>query len=134
MNRPIVFISGPYQGQSHDGDSYLEIEDNINEARHVAVYLAKKGLGFFCPHLNSAHFEVMAPEATVDYWYDMDISILRGCDAIVLLPTWQSSKGAIAELEEAGKIGLSIFFLPDEMNELVNWYFSESEWGQEHDD
>ena len=105
MKVPIVYIAGPYLGsikpEDHNASSFLEIDKNINHARDVAVLLAQHGIGFFCPHMNSAHFEVLAPDASVDYWYAMDLSILHNCEAILMLSGWESSHGAKLELEFA---------------------------------
>jgi len=93
----IVYIAGPYMGKTHDSYSYHEIERNIGAAREAAAALVREGYGFFCPHLNSAHFEVITPEVEADFWRDMDLCLLKAADAVLMLPRWESSRGAGAE-------------------------------------
>lgn len=90
-----VSICGPYG----DALGYDKIEENIQSARKFTVAIAKMGAGFFCPHLNSAHFEVDCPEIPVDFWYEQDIRFLSSCDAVFLLPGWEKSKGTLGEIE-----------------------------------
>lgn len=89
----IVYIAGPYS----DKDGYLAIDRNIALAREAAAWLASNGIGFVCPHLNSAHFEAIVPEVPVDFWYEMDLRILKSCDAMLMLPFSDYSTGAIRE-------------------------------------
>lgn len=125
MTVPIVYIAGPYLGtidpEHHNASAYLGIDDNINDARRVAVYLANHQIGFFCPHLNSAHFEVMAPHASVSYWYQMDLAVLERCDAILMLSKWRDSAGAKKEEAFAFELGLPIFY-EENMDVLLSWH------------
>ena len=75
MKRTYVYIAGPYRGAQgeHDYSVYYEIDCNIARARAAAVYLAERDIPFFCPHLNSCHFEVIAPSVSPAYWYRMDL-------------------------------------------------------------
>lgn len=118
----IVYIAGPY-GNPKTG--YHKIDRNIAQAREAADWLANLGgIGYFCPHLNSAHFEVIAPDVDNDYWLEMDKEILRRCDAILMIQDWNISKGAMAELDLAQDLGLRCFFCPLDKqlaNEILEW-------------
>ena len=100
----IVYISGPYTGAD-----YLDIDRNIAKAREAAAWLAKHGVGFFCPHLHSAHFEAITPTVPASFWYELDIRFLYGCGALVLLDGWASSAGAAKEKAIAEKYEIPIF-------------------------
>lgn len=108
-----VYIAGAYTAAD-----YLGVEDNIAAARRVAAQLASKGIGFFCPHTHSAHFDAIVPEVPPEYWYELDLLFLRDCDALYLLPGWSRSKGAIAERDEAQRLGLPVF---DDMGDVAMW-------------
>lgn len=91
----IVYIAGPY-----NGPDYHRIEENIGQARKAAAFLAENGIGFFCPHLNSAHFEVITPNVGEAYWREMDLKFLPMCDAMLMLDRWEESSGADTERYE----------------------------------
>lgn len=112
-----IYIAGRYTGHTHDYRSYFEIHRHITDALEAARQLAYLGYGFFCPHAHSAHFEVIAPEVKPTYWYELDNKFLAACDAILMLPDWEKSKGAVAERELAISLGMPVFYDLQEMVE-----------------
>ena len=105
----IVYIAGPYRGVSHDRHSYEAIAKNIATATAAAAWCANHGIGYFCPHMNSAHMELLAPDVDPSFWLEMDLMFLEHCDAVLLLPNWRASKGTVAEVQAAREKGLPIF-------------------------
>jgi hypothetical protein len=116
----IVFIAGPYIG---DGTPAV-IAANIKEAESYAVALANHGIGFFCPHLHTHHFETKA-RAEETFYHALDFHFLTHADAILLTPRWQSSSGARRERDWALAKGLPVFYpdspSPQDMYEIVVW-------------
>lgn len=106
-----IYIAGPYRalGGKHDWSVYYEIDQHINEARMWASKLATEQIAFFCPHLNSAHFEVTAPSATPEFWYTMDMVLLQYASALLLIPGWEHSEGATAENQRAMELGIPVY-------------------------
>lgn len=102
----IVYIAGPYG----DAGGYLAIDANIAKAREAAAWLISYGVGFICPHLNSAHFEVIAPGVPVERWYELDLALMRAADALLVLEGWTLSKGTQAEIVEWEKTGKPIYY------------------------
>ena len=99
----VVYIAGPYG----DKGGYHAIERNIAQAREAAAWCAENGYGYYCPHLNSAHFEVITPSVPVEFWYAMDLRFIEVSDFMLVLPGWQNSRGTQAEMkacEAAGKV------------------------------
>lgn len=123
MNRPktYVYIAGPYG----DHDGYTKIERRINIAREAAAQLARRGVNFFCPHLNSAHFEVITPNAGREFWIEQGLVFVRYAWAIWLLPEWESSAGVEGELTAAKAIGMDVY-MPDELDTLVKAWKSDA--------
>ncbi len=124
----ILYISGPYIGQTHDHRSYCQIDAHINQARAAAIWCATNGLHFFCPHLHSAHFEVITPDVPATFWYALDLRFLPLCDGMLLLPGWYESNGARRELEamaraddERGVERRPHFHFPREAPAILTW-------------
>ena len=125
----IIFISGPYRGETpHD------INTNIDRARDVAEYLWEIGYGVFCPHLNSAHMDGIAPD---ENFLEADLEIMeRTCDALVCVTGWENSEGACAEVDWARKIPIPVFKtlptpekLRDAFARLARKRFDDGVWG-----
>jgi len=102
----IVYIAGPYG----DSGGYLAIDRNIACAREAAAALADEGYGYYCPHLNSAHFEVIALEADTAFWYEMDLRFLEVADAMLMLDGWEASDGAQRERGAARARRIPVYY------------------------
>jgi hypothetical protein len=119
-----VYIAGPYTapGQGgHDWRVYYEIDRHINEARLWATRLAQADIPFFCPHMNSAHMEVLAPDTPPAFWYELDLLFLNQASAVLLLPQWEESTGALIEQQQAIEKGIRCFAYED-FDQLVEYW------------
>lgn len=115
----IIFIAGPYFGK---GDSD-EIEKNIREAEKYQIALANLGVGFFCPHNHTEHFERKA-NAPEEFYRELDMAFLeRTADALLVIPGWETSEGVKAEINWARKNNLKIFFpkSSNDLEEIIEW-------------
>lgn len=120
--RTFVYIAGPYRGEAtHDAEGYFKIDANINRAKEAAATLAQLGIPYFCPHLNSAHFEVITPDVTPAYWLKMDMVFVDLAAALLILDGWEESEGTQGEVARATKNGQSCFYL-DELGALVAFW------------
>ena len=100
-----IYIAGPYVG---DG-AHETIARNIQEAEEFQIGLVNRGIGHFCPHNHSRHFERKA-NGSPDYWYELTLHFLDSCDALLAMPRWRESKGARGEVEAAEKRDIPIFY------------------------
>jgi len=115
----IIYIAGPYFG---DGKKET-IEKNIREAEKYQIELANHGIGFFCSHNHTEHFQEKA-KATEEFYYELDFHFLKKCtDAVLALPGWKNSKGARKEIEWANQNNLKVFYPQScsDLQELYNW-------------
>ena len=115
----IIFIAGPY---FEDGNQD-KIEKNIREAEKYQIVLANQGIGFFCAHNHTEHFEKKA-NAPEDFYRELDMLILqKAADAMIAIPGWEKSKGTRAEVEWAQKNNLKIFFpkSPNNLEKIIRW-------------
>ena len=89
------------------GISGCDIGHQMLLAGFVNAWLVNRGWAVFNPFgscANDAGFIV--PN---EVWYEQDLEWLADCDAIVLLPGWETSKGANLELKQASEDGLDIY-------------------------
>jgi len=101
----VAYISGPYR--AGHGRTVLE---NIRVAEKYAIKYWREGYAVVCPHLNTAHFDGVVPDARFLEGDLEFIKRLHDTDAMVMLPNWMESKGAIQEQELAMERGLRIIY------------------------
>lgn len=116
----ICYIAGPYG----DKGGYLAIDRNIAQAREAAADLAAAGIGYLCPHMNSAHMEAIVPDVPVDFWYELDIQLMSVCSAVLVLEGWLDSSGTQREMKYATERGMPIFYYGDPVEELYSGEWS----------
>lgn len=103
-----VYISGPMTGH----------RDSRERFGGISYLLKKEGHGAVNP------VQIMEPVHGVlddNTILNADLELLEGCDAIIMLPGWEDSKGARKEYDKANRLGLKTFYtesigrLPDEL-------------------
>lgn len=99
----IVYIASKFRGATP-----WDVEQNIRRAEEAALQVARAGHVPLCPHTMYRHFDKALPD---EFWLAATIALLERCDAILMLPGWESSRGACAELERAqSKLGMRVFY------------------------
>jgi hypothetical protein len=99
---PVVYVAGPYRARDASG-----IHDNIQRARKVAIEVWQAGAVAVAPQLNSAFFDGLAPD---EAWLDGYLELLTRCDAMVVVPGHENSKGTLAEIKLAEGRGMPLFY------------------------
>ena len=100
----LVYIAGPYSGKCS-----IDTTRNIAAARDRAVEMVRfvaYDLFPVVPHLLGAGWE---DERGYGWWLEATVELMRRCDAVLLVPGWELSRGATVEREEAQKLGLPVF-------------------------
>ncbi len=119
-NMKIVFISGPYFG---DG-KWDTIEKNIRNAEKYQIALISRGVGVFCAHNHTEHFDSKGVDQPEKFYHDLDMEFLkRACDAVIAIPGWKNSRGALKEIKWAKENNVKIFYLKDitQVDRVIKW-------------
>ena len=113
MKPLLIYIAGPYTASDRQG-----IDRNVNRAIDVGIEIFNKGHFPYVPHLTDL-VDKRAKELGKDLsWGDFmawDAPWLRVCDALIFVG---ESRGANIELEEARRLGKTIFYSCSEIPRL----------------
>jgi hypothetical protein len=96
-----IYISGPISGlPNYNFEAFREAEENIAEKGHVAI-----NPHTVCTNISGGWDEYMRA----------DIRALMTANAILMLPGWEKSRGAIIEFWLATELGMRVFFSIDDI-------------------
>lgn len=98
----VAYIAGPFRASTFWG-----MVQNVRAAEAVALKYWKLGYAVICPHTNTANFDGAAADAC---WLEGDIEIMKRCDVVVAMSTWEKSTGATHEIKVARSLGIPVIF------------------------
>lgn len=101
--RHVVYIAGPYRANGSTGPGV-----NIERARGAALRVWRAGGLAICPHLNSADFDVLAPDVPDDAYLELGLHLVACSDLVWRIPG--DSAGADAEVAHARTAGVPVAF------------------------
>ena len=107
----VVYVAGAYRASTP-----WRVQAHVRAAMEVALAVWKAGAVALCPHANTAMFDGEAPD---DVWLAGDLELLSRCDAMLTVPGWKASKGAMAEVEFANLKGIPVYHAIEGIAELV---------------
>ena len=109
----IVYTAGPYQDiKDNNGNRIVSKKHNVEVACKIATELWDDGYTVICPHLNTWNFEYFTT-LTNEGFAKRDLEIVAKVDAMVMLPNWYLSKGAVLEKEHAEKLNIPVVIWPE---------------------
>jgi len=108
----VIYCAGPYRGKNE-----VDVRRNVERAKWWAEAVWRLGAAAICPHTNTYDMDLaVEPEEFVV----RDLELVRRCDAVLMLPGWQHSSGAVKERAEASLCGLKVFYW-DDLRALQLW-------------
>jgi len=91
-----VYLSGPMTGiKNYNKEAFANAEVQWRENGHDVF--------------NPYDMSIVHPHFTYQQYMGIDLKMLCDCDAIALLPGWNTSKGCRIEVYTAIKLGLRIY-------------------------
>lgn len=112
----LAYISGKYT----DPRGPAFVNDHIQAARQIAVSMWALGIPALCPHLNTQHFEGVAPYET---FLLGDLLMVERSDLLVMVPNWRNSKGAVRERDHAIKHKVPAYEWPADLGLMLDFVF-----------
>ena len=114
MSRMKVYVAGPYSS-----DNVLGVLSNIRKGNQVAYEFLQMGFAPFSPWLDHLFvFMDSTNDLSVNDFYEYSLEWMRVSDAIFVQGEWSNSKGTKAEIEEAERLGIPVFY---DRTKLINY-------------
>ena len=99
-----VYVAGAYSA-----DNIIDCLKNIGRGEDYSAKIFMAGFAPFCPwHDKDYVIKNWDKDFTVKQFYDYSIAWLDVSDIMFLVPGWALSKGTLAEIERAKKLGIPI--------------------------
>ena len=112
-----VYCAGPYTGK--DG---IETLKNIGKGQQYCAKLFAMGLSPFCPwHDRTFVMDNPYESFTVEQFREHSMAWLEVSDCVFVLPGWENSTGALAEIYRARSLDIPVFFDEIALLEWARW-------------
>lgn len=98
----LVYLSGPISA-AHG----WTVEENAAAAIDVYYDLIKDGINAICPHLSCS---ARTFEISYERWIEYDFALIDVCTHVLMLPRWETSKGACRERDYALSINKMVLY------------------------
>jgi hypothetical protein len=115
----VIYIAGPFRAPSKHCPGHQDhwgIQQNIMRAMECALDVWRLGAVALCPHGNTFCLQHAAPD---EVWLEGDLELLSRCDAVFMVPGWETSQGAKAERAHAISKDLPVFYGIDDIQEWL---------------
>jgi len=107
--RTRIYIAGSITPVNKKENPVLEYGKNFMKFLDAARRLARYGYAPFVPIFDFPLSVYGSEELDVDTFYEISLSYLTACEAVLLLPGWENSKGTKRELQVASKSGIPVY-------------------------
>ena len=107
-----VYVAGPYSA-----NNIYDVFENMRKGMRAGVEVFLAGYSPYVPWHDFHHHLMFRDGETlsVDDYYEMSMAWLVVSDAMLVLPDWLNSKGTVAEVDKASRLGIPIFHSLDDL-------------------
>ena len=107
-----VYLSGPITAKH----GYL-VEENVAAAVKVFCECIRRGIPAFCPQLTGA-FPSAHSDVHYEAWLAYDFAVIDRCTHVLTLPRWETSAGAVREVDYARARGIQVIGSLDDLEAI----------------
>lgn len=111
--RKRIYVAGPYSS-----DNVLGVLNNIRRGIEMAAVLTKLGFAPYVPFADCLTVIAHGEGISVPELQAVSFAYVSVCDAMILLPGWEKSRGTEDEMEEAWRHSIPVFV---EIKDLMEW-------------
>lgn len=108
----VIYIAGPYSGEDA-----AAIQRHVDVAQAAGQEILRRGHACLCPHSMTHDWDI-GTGIEYETFLHTDLELLARCDAVLMLPGWSRSRGAMGEYQEARRLGLKIYLGLEEIREV----------------
>ena len=101
--RPRAYICSPYKANTAAG-----IKKHKEYARQLTRWAIVNGYAPICPHLYLTEVLNDSEAAEREAGLNIGLELIGACDAIIVGAAYGISEGMLAEIKQAGRLGLMI--------------------------
>jgi hypothetical protein len=108
-----LYVAGPIQGAD-----LLHSLSNIDHGQLFTARLFQLGFAPFPVFCDASFIQRVRPVPAIKDVYEYSLAWLRGADAMIVMDGWEKSNGCKAELAEATRLAVPVFF---DIADLCAW-------------
>lgn len=111
-----IYVAGAY-----NAGNVMQVLDNIRNGMRWSTRVMLLGHAPFCPW-QDFHFQLMLREnetLTIQDYYNYSLEWLRASDYMFVTPGWENSTGTRAEIKEAHRLGIPVFFNIEDIPDAI---------------
>jgi hypothetical protein len=108
-----IYMAGPIQGAN-----LLESIANMEHGNQWTAKVFAAGFSPFPVFADEQFLRLVRPVPHIEAVYAYSLAWLAAADAVMLIPGWAASRGALAERKEAERLGKPCF---ESIQELCDW-------------
>jgi nucleoside 2-deoxyribosyltransferase len=117
MDMKRIYLAGPYSS-----NTVIGALENIRAGQRMATKLLLQGFAVFTPWLDFQLFLQLreGESISLETIQAHSMAWLRAADALFVLKGFQTSKGTLAEMQEAYHLDIPVFFNEYDLREWMN--------------